>query len=168
MKDLFKFCPRCGGGLSLFREGEMPRMRCPSCGFIEYHNPAPAAGILVLDGEERILLVKRRFEPYKGGWTIPSGYVEYDEDVRETAVRELKEETGVDVEIDALHAVESAFDDPRGNTLLVVFRGHIADGSVRAGDDAEEARFFPLDRLPEIAFECQRRIIGRLRENRLP
>ena len=118
-------------------------MRCAGCGFVHYLNPAPAAGILVFDESGRILLVKRAFEPYRGTWVIPSGYIEYDEDIRSTAVRELKEETGFDVVIEGIHAVESCFDDPRGNTLLVLFKGKITGGALKAGDDAEKAEFFP-------------------------
>ncbi|MCJ7774642.1 MAG: NUDIX hydrolase, partial [Desulfobacterales bacterium] len=138
-------------------------MKCLDCGFVQYNNPAPAAGVLILDDLGQILLVKRAFQPYRGTWVIPSGYIEYDEDIRSTAVRELKEETGLDVEIEGIHTVESCFDDPRGNTILVVFRGKIAGGRLKAGDDAEDVGFFPLEDLPVIGFECQRRIVADLK-----
>ncbi len=137
------------------------RVVCPSCGFTMYINPAPAAGILVQDGES-VLLVQRRFEPFEGLWVMPSGFIEYDEDVRDTAVREVREETGLEVVIDSLHAVESCRDDPRGNTVLIIFRGHVVGGMLEAGDDAMDVGFFPLDELPEIAFACQRRILSKL------
>jgi 8-oxo-dGTP diphosphatase len=136
-------------------------MVCPSCGFTQYMNPAPAAGILVKDGES-VLLVQRRFAPFEGLWVMPSGFIEYDEDVRDTAVREVREETGLEVAIDSLHAVESCRDDPRGNTVLIIFRGHVVGGELEAGDDAMDVGFFPLDDLPEIAFACQRRILSKL------
>ncbi|MBN2071756.1 MAG: NUDIX domain-containing protein [Candidatus Krumholzibacteriota bacterium] len=141
------------------------RMKCFNCDFIHYLNPSPAAGVLVFDDHGQILLVQRAFEPYKGTWVIPSGYVEYDEGIKITAVRELKEETGLDVEIAGIHAVESCFDDPRGNTIIVIFNGIITGGELIAGDDAMDARFFHLADLPEIGFECQRRIISGLKEN---
>ncbi len=164
MKDPIKFCPYCGEPARDFEDEGRVRMKCAGCGFVQYLNPSPAAGILVFDESGQILLVKRAFEPYKGTWVIPSGYIEYDEDVRSTAVRELKEETGLEVEIKRLHAVESCFDDPRGNTLLVLFEGRITGGGLQAGDDAEKAGFFPLDALPEIGFECQRKIIAGLKK----
>jgi ADP-ribose pyrophosphatase YjhB (NUDIX family) len=139
-------------------------MRCPACGFVHYRNPASAAGVVVVE-RDRVLLVKRRFDPFKGLWVIPSGFMEYDEDVRTTAAREVLEETGLAVELDALHAVESCFDDPRGNALLVLFRGHVAGGSPRAGDDAEDVRFFPLNALPPIAFEAHRKVLAGLAES---
>jgi len=110
-----------------------------------------------------VLLVRRKFDPYKGLWVIPSGFVEYEEDVRETAVRELEEETGLKVELTGLHAVESCFDDPRGNTVLILYRGIVTGGELSAGDDAIDARFFDLDSLPGIAFEAHRKVLKKLR-----
>jgi 8-oxo-dGTP diphosphatase len=145
------------------QEGEHHRMKCPSCGFIQYRNPSSAVGVIVTRGAE-ILLVKRRFDPYKGKWVIPSGFIEYDEDMREAAVREVAEETGFEVELTGLHAAESCFDDPRGNTILVLFSGRITGGELEAGDDAEDAAFFSLGRLPEIAFEAHRKVLKDLAE----
>ena len=138
------------------------RMRCGECGFVQYLNPSPAAGILVRDDEGRVLLVRRKFEPFAGLWTMPAGFIEYGEEASETAVRELEEETGLIIEIDSIHAVESCRDDPRGDTVLVMYEGHVKGGRLEPGDDAEEAGFFPLDGMPEIAFACQRKLLGRL------
>jgi 8-oxo-dGTP diphosphatase len=165
MSRFFKYCPMCGAGLDRVDEGAATRMKCGECGYVQYLNPSPAAGVLVRDEKERILLVRRRFEPYRGLWTMPAGFIEYGEDAEGTAVRELKEETGLVIEIDRLHAVESCRDDPRGNTVLVLFEGRVTGGELAAGDDAEEVGFFPPGDLPEIAFACQRRVLGRLAEN---
>jgi ADP-ribose pyrophosphatase YjhB (NUDIX family) len=162
MNRMFRYCPHCGASLEKIDEGGMARMRCGECGFVQYVNPAPAAGILVRDDEGRILLVRRKFEPFSGLWTMPAGFIEYGEDVAETAVRELEEETGLVIEIDGTYAVESCRDDPRGDTVLVLYKGHVKGGEMKAGDDADEVGFFALDSLPEIAFNCQRRIIDRL------
>jgi ADP-ribose pyrophosphatase YjhB (NUDIX family) len=143
-------------------DGGTDRMKCGECGFVQYLNPAPAAGIVVRDEEGRVLLVRRKFEPFAGMWTMPAGFIEYGEDVAETAVRELEEETGLVIEIDSTHAVESCRDDPRGDTVLVLYEGRVAGGRLEAGDDADEVGFFPLDALPPIAFACQRRVLDRL------
>jgi ADP-ribose pyrophosphatase YjhB (NUDIX family) len=164
MSMLFRYCPICGADLERFEEDDSVRMKCGECGYVQYLNPSPAAGILVRDEDGRILLVRRKFEPYRGLWTMPAGFIEYDEDAASTAVRELEEETGLVIEIDRIHAVESCKDDPRGNTVLVLFEGHSTGGELRAGDDAEEVGFFPPGDLPEIAFACQRRILGRIAE----
>ncbi len=162
MNRLFRYCPHCGAELEQADESRTPRMRCGTCGFVQYLNPAPAAGILVRDDEGLVLLVRRKFEPFRGLWTMPAGFIEYGEEVAETAVRELEEETGLVIEIAGIHTVESCRDDPRGNTVLVLFEGHVKSGKLEAGDDAEEVGFFSLDSLPEIAFSCQRRVLQRL------
>jgi 8-oxo-dGTP diphosphatase len=159
----FVYCPVCRNRLRDVDEGDHIRKECPSCGFIHYRNPAPTTGVIVLK-EGKVLLVKRRYQPYRGKWVIPSGFVEYSEDIIETAVRELKEETGVDVKIDSLYEVKSCFDDPRGNTVLVLYLGHIDGGELIAGDDAESVGFFSLHDLPEIAFKAHRDVLARLRE----
>ncbi len=159
MSREYSFCPLCAAPLSREREGERLRMVCRACGYVHYRNPSPAAGVLIVENGA-VLLVKRRFDPFKGLWVIPSGFIEYDEDVRAAAAREALEETGLAVEIDALHAVETCFDDPRGNALLVLYRAHAAGGTLKAGDDAEEVRFFPLDDLPPVAFEAHRKVLA--------
>jgi 8-oxo-dGTP diphosphatase len=164
MNPEFLYCPLCATLLERSREGNHVRMVCRACGFVRYRNPAPAAGVAIVEGG-RVLLVRRRFDPFKGLWTMPSGFIEYDEDVRAAAVREALEETGLKIEIDALHAAESCFDDPRGNALLLVFRARVTGGTIAAGDDAEEVRFFPLTCLPPIAFEAHQKALGELAKN---
>jgi len=163
----YNYCPVCRAELTESKDGGRPRPACPECGFVYYNNPAPTAGVLVLEGNS-VLLVKRRYEPYKGMWVMPSGYIEYEEDASTTAVRELREETGAEAELDGIHTVVSCFDDPRGNTVMILYEGHITGGRLKAGDDAESVKFFPLDNLPPVAFEAQRAILGRLSGTYVP
>jgi 8-oxo-dGTP diphosphatase len=161
MKSEYTFCPFCAEPLESAREGKHVRMACRACGWVHYRNPAPAAGVVIVENGS-VLLVRRRYEPFEGLWSIPSGFVEIDEDVRATAVREALEETGLAVELDSLLAVETCFDDPRGNTLLVLYRAHRTGGTPTAGDDAEDVGFFPLDGLPPLAFEAHRKVLAAL------
>jgi 8-oxo-dGTP diphosphatase len=165
MSREYVYCPLCAAPLAREHEGEYLRLKCRLCGFVQYRNPAPAVGVIIIE-EGAVLLVKRRFDPYRGLWVIPSGFIEYDENARETAAREVQEETGLVIGLDGLHSVESCFDDPRGNTLLVLYRGHRTGGSLKAGDDAEDVRFFPLGTLPPIAFEAHRKVLGALARER--
>jgi ADP-ribose pyrophosphatase YjhB (NUDIX family) len=163
----YNYCPVCGEELGEKDDGERTRPACGNCGFVHYRNPAPTAGVLVVrDGS--VLLVKRRYEPYRGMWVLPSGYIEYGEDAETTALRELREETGLIAELDGIDSVVTVFDDPRGNTVMVLYEGHITGGELEGGDDAEEAAFFPLGELPPVAFEAQRRILGRVSRGYLP
>jgi ADP-ribose pyrophosphatase YjhB (NUDIX family) len=130
------------------------RQVCSECGYIFYQNPAPAVGVIVVE-EGKVLLVQRKFEPRKGGWTLPAGFVEYEEHVEDCAVRELKEETNLDVELTGLFGAYSAMDDPRVRVVLLLYTGRRTGGDLRAGDDAVDARFFSIDQLPEpIAFKA--------------
>jgi 8-oxo-dGTP diphosphatase len=151
-------CSRCGGELVTRDVDGRPRAVCTSCSAVRYVNPVPASGVVIVQ-EGKILLVKRAIEPRKGLWSLPAGFIEIDETVRECAVRELKEETGLDVELDGIVDVATVFDDPRYVCLLVVFLGRVAGGTLEPGDDAAEAGFFGARELPPIAFKTHERII---------
>ena len=88
-----------------------------------------------------------------GLWSIPAGYVDYGEDVRTAAARELLEETGLEAAVGDAVWVASNFHDPAKLTVGIWFAGTITGGSLRAGDDAEEAAFFATDELPPLAFD---------------
>ena len=152
----FRYCPLCSAELAerhIDLENKV-RSACTSCDFIYYQNPTPAAGVVVVEAGN-ILLVKRKFEPRAGLWTLPAGFVESGERVDECAVREAKEETNIDVSVRRLFNVYSALDDPRAAVVLVLYLCRRTGGELRPGDDAIEAEFFPLDGLPaEIAFKA--------------
>ncbi len=161
----FRFCPRCGGALATKRLDGHDRLVCRACGFVFYQNPVPAVGVVLVE-DGRVLLVKRKFDPRKGGWTLPAGFVELGEGIDDCAVREMKEETNLDVELTALFNAYSAQDDPRTKVVLILYAGKRTGGELKAGDDAEEARFFPLDALPHpIAFQAHVQALADLKEH---
>lgn len=154
----FRFCPVCATPLveKHIEPEDKVRSVCPSCDFIHYRNPTPAAGVVLMDGS-RILMVKRKYPPRVGMWTLPAGFVETGEDVAECAVRETKEETGLDVDIVRLFNVYTAMDDPRAAVVLIIYVGRQTGGALQCGDDASDARFFGLDVLPpDIAFTAHK------------
>jgi len=150
----YSFCPLCGTRLEQ-RHIELEkktRFACPQCDFIYYRNPVPAAGVILVERGE-VLLVQRKYAPRVGGWTLPAGFVESGERADDCAVREAKEETNLDMEIVRLFGVYSAMDDPRTAVVLVLYVCRRLGGALRSGDDASDARFYPLDELPaDIAF----------------
>ena len=151
-------CSACGDVLVTREIDGRSRAVCTACGTVNYVNPAPASAVVLVENG-RILLVQRAVEPKKGLWSLPAGFIEIDETVRECALREVKEETGLDVALDGIVEVASVFDDPRYVCLLVVFAAHRTGGRLEAGDDAADAGFFGPDGLPPIAFEANARVI---------
>jgi ADP-ribose pyrophosphatase YjhB (NUDIX family) len=140
------------------------RLICEQCGFIFYQNPVPAVAV-ILQRDEQVLLVKRKFEPRQGTWSLPAGFLELGETPEECAIREAKEETNLDVEVGSLYGVLPAMDDPRSQVVLIVYRANIIGGEVHPGDDAEDAQFFQLDNLPpDISFTSHRKVLSALRK----
>ncbi len=133
-------------------------LKCPKCGheFDIYKNPVPTADIIIeVEGTEGIVLIERKNPPY--GWAIPGGFVDYGESLEETAVREAKEETGLDVTlVTQLHTYSDPKRDPRHHTITTVFIAR-AKGTPKGGDDARRAKVFTKDNLPSpLAFDHER------------
>ena len=139
-----KFCPLCGSPVVLRTIDHHERAVCERCGHITYRNPVPAAGIILIE-DGNILMVRRKFEPRAGLWTLPAGFLEYDEHVEACAVREAGEETGLTVELTRLFGAYMAMDDPRVQVVLLLYLARRTGGTLVPGDDASEAAFFPLD-----------------------
>ena len=153
----FRYCPYCAGPLTLREDGLLERLTCERCNWVYYRNPVAAAGgVIMRDG--RVCLVKRSIEPRRGDWTLPAGFVEYDETPQECAVREIEEETGLKVAIDGIHGVYEGFDDPRHHVVLVLYRlREVEPRDAIAGDDAADVGFFAPDDVPaNIAFRAHR------------
>lgn len=148
--------------MMLKEQSGRPRQTCPRCGYVHYRNPVPGVGVIIeMDGG--VVLVKRRFDPRAGWWCLPAGFLEADESAEEGAVRECKEETGLDVVVDDLFGVYSFPEGMQRSGLVIFYTAHVVGGELRAGDDAEEVRIFPLDGLPDnLAFRTHRQVLARL------
>ncbi len=140
-----------------------PRRTCPACGFIHFTDPKVGVGVLVQQ-EGKILLVRRTMKPEIGKWSIPAGYLDHGEDPEETAVRETLEETNLQVEISGLLDVYHNPPQEGGASIFILYRARLLGGRLQAGDDADDARFFTLEQLPELAFASTRAAIRLLTE----
>jgi ADP-ribose pyrophosphatase YjhB (NUDIX family) len=142
-----RFCPRCGQ----LAEIAFPHsIACPHCGYAAYYNPKPVAAVIPLDDEDRVILLRRGFDPGQGRWTFPGGFVELGESVPDAALRETDEELGIAVELGRLVGVYSRADD---RVVLIVFLAR-ALGPPQTTPEAIEVRSFAQTELPwdELAF----------------
>jgi ADP-ribose pyrophosphatase YjhB (NUDIX family) len=163
---VFRFCPVCGGPLEsrLLKPGEPSRLVCATCSYVHYLDPKLAVGTIITDTDTRVVLVTRAIEPGYGKWVFPGGYVDRGEEVRLAAVREAREETGLDVRLERLINIYSY----AGRTpIIIVYAATIIGGCLGCDDEGLEARFFEADAIPwdELAFhstgEALREFLGR-------
>ena len=123
----------------------------------KYPRPAVTADMIVLtdEPEPQILLIQRGDEPFKGCWAFPGGFMNMDETTEQCARRELKEETGLDIEeVQQVGAYSTVDRDPRGRTITVAYITHVPQILPVTGlDDAAEAKWWPINALPPLAFD---------------
>jgi ADP-ribose pyrophosphatase YjhB (NUDIX family) len=147
----YRFCPRCGGALEprRLKPAEPDRLVCTACGFVFYMDPKVAVGTVVRTPDRRLVLVRRAIEPGYGLWVFPGGYVDRGEELSAAALREAKEESGLDVRLDGLINVYSY---SGGGPIIVVYAATALGGELCADDECLEAALFteaaiPWDRL---------------------
>ncbi len=162
-----RFCPQCGHELEQREQDGRLRDVCASCAFVYYHNPLPGVAVIV-DWQGGVVLVRRKHPPQQGGWCFPAGFVEVGESSEEAAVRECREETGLQVAISDLVGVYS-FDDETQGGIVIFYTAEAEGGMLRAGDDASEVCSFPLKEMPQLSFRTHREALDRWkREHKRP
>ena len=159
MKKLI-YCSTCGKKNDFSKIDGGLRYHCNYCKSIHYQNPKPTA-TLICPKDNKILLVKRAFNPGKGTWNLPGGFLELGETFEEGAKRELKEETNLNGEVVKLLGNCSYFNSVFGDILLLGAHMDIVNWDVlKAGDDASDARLFSINKLPNLIFECHQKILN--------
>lgn len=162
----YNFCPTCGGDLVLrsIKAGEPDRLVCQRCGFVFYLDPKVAVGTIIVDEQRHIVLVRRAIEPGYGKWVFPGGYVDRGEDVKTAAVREAREEAGLEVRLDHLINVYSY---PGRAPVIIVYAATLIGGCLACDDEGLEARLFAPHEIPwddlafRSTFEALREFLGR-------
>jgi ADP-ribose pyrophosphatase YjhB (NUDIX family) len=144
-----RFCGFCGGPLGPTAGN---RQDCAGCGEPYYHDAKPCAAVLVLDDAGRVLLGRRAIAPAHGRWDIPGGFCGPDETPEECARRELREETGCEIELTGfLGHIVDVYGEGGDHTLNAVFTARIEAGDPVAADDVAELRWFAIHELPDPA-----------------
>lgn len=152
-----KFCARCGQSLHEREIEGRVRLACSSCTYIHYRDPKVAVGVVTARAGA-VLLTRRNHEPKMGLWSFPSGFVDAGEQVEDAAVREVKEETSVDVRIDRLLGVFSQAGNP---VIFIAFAATVIGGEPEPGPECMAVDFFPRERMPELAFPHDGEILRR-------
>lgn len=134
------------------------RRVCPECGYIHFTDPKVAA-VVFIEKDHRVLLVRRAINPERGKWALPAGYIDDGEDPREAAIREVREETGLAIEITRLIDVQTG-PDSHGASIVIIYAARVLDGIARPLDDADAVLWYAVgDPLPELAFESTRQML---------
>ena len=144
--ELFKYCPKCGS--ELFEEHNAKSKHCSNCGFTYYQNPSSATAAFILNSKDELLVVKRGKEPAKDTLDLPGGFVDNDESGEQGIVREIKEETGLDIKkVEYLFSIPNIYrySGMDIHTLDMFYLCHAdEDAEIHAADDAASCSWIPL------------------------
>jgi ADP-ribose pyrophosphatase YjhB (NUDIX family) len=155
-EPVFRFCPPCGGPLESrqLRLGDPSRLVCARCGFILYLDPKVAVGTIIATPDDRIVLLRRAIEPGHGLWVFPGGYVDRGEEITVAAIREAREEAGLQIRLEGLINIYSYPHRP----IIVVYKASVVSGELCIDEESLEARLFSSAEIPwdELAFRSTR------------
>ena len=161
MEQEINYCPRCGAAVTLVERFGHERPVCPQCGWTYFADPKVAAA-MVVEQEDRVLLVRRVNEPFRGLWTLPAGFIDAGEDPARAAERECLEETGLTVHATRVLDIIAGREHPRGADFIIVYQGSVMSGELRAADDADQAEWFDRAHLPALAFHATQTVLNKL------
>lgn len=151
------YCAQCGHALTERLIGHQMRPACPACGLVIFADPKLAVAALIERDGQMLLGRRSRNSASPGKWSFPAGYVDRGERVEDAVVREVREETGLDVRLDALLGLYSATGNP---VVLAVYVATPLGGTLAPADDLTELALFPFDDPPAPAFPHDPQIIA--------
>lgn len=157
----WRYCPACGAQRPAGLDD--PSSACPACGHREARYPGVGVAVIVRDSLGRVLLGRRAGGRRAGLWCIPCGRLEWGEEVRAAALREFREETGLEVELTGVYDVHSNFHDPDRLTVGIWFSGTVTGGELHPADgELSELGWFDPAQTPELAFPTDALVLRRL------
>jgi len=155
--EAIRFCAQCGGPMEsrLLKATEPERLVCTQCSFVHYVDPKVAVGTIITDGQGRIVLVRRAIEPGYGKWVFPGGFIDRGETVEAAALREAREECGLDIRLDRLVNIYSY---PGVAVIIIAYAATMTGGCLGCDDEGLEAQLFEPEQIPweELAFRSTR------------
>lgn len=146
----YKYCPKCAGKFECMGDN---LLTCADCKYNFFVNAAPAVGVVIVSNQQEVLLVKRKFEPYKGTWDIPGGFMQPYETYEEAQRREAREELGIEIQVgEFLGSMPEVYPYKGVELPFIGFysRAIIASGTITPKDDVDKAQFFNADELATI------------------
>ncbi len=155
-----QYCHQCGRPVSIKKVDGIDRAYCDHCDLVIYENPLPSVAILAHDTEGRVLLVRRKVQPGIGEWSLAGGFIELGETAREAALRELKEETGLEGSQPRIFDVGSHLNGYYGDVLILAFTVQIIPQPLLPGDDVSEAVFFYPSERPRLIFRVHEQFLS--------
>ncbi|MBN1655818.1 MAG: NUDIX domain-containing protein [Deltaproteobacteria bacterium] len=155
------YCHFCATRLENRTFEKRARLYCPRCDQVLYENPIPATCLVVIDNKNRVLLVRRSVQPEIGAWCLPGGFIELGEPPEQAALRELREETGLEGRVEKLLGVFAQESEQYHTVMIVGYLIKDFTGAPRAGDDASDIAFYGPETLPDIPFASHREFVRR-------
>jgi 8-oxo-dGTP diphosphatase len=153
----YRFCPLCGGPLETrsLKMGEPDRLVCSSCSFVFYLDPKVAVGTIIAMEDSRLVLVRRAIEPGYGLWVFPGGFVDRGEELTKAAMREAREESGLEVRLDGLVNIYSY---PDATPVIIVYAATAVGGQLCGDEECLETRLVAPAEIPwdALAFRSTR------------
>lgn len=164
--EAYKFCPLCGGE---FEKVDNELLNCKNCKKPFYISPKPCSAAVILNNDNELMLVRRAYDPRKGYWDVPGGFVSLDESIEDSVIREIEEEVGLKLKnLNFLFSYSDRYIYKEINyyCLVSLFLAEVESGEIKAADDVSEVKFFSLDNLPmeDIAFDELKKALGKIRE----
>lgn len=167
-KEFFKYCPKCGIAYSADTASlTSENLACKRCQYTFYHNPKTAVNAIILNERHEVLLAKRAFDPAKGTWDFPGGFVDWGEDPMQAIEREIDEELHVQFRVSALFSTFTTwypFDGLNVSLAVIVYKG-VIQGEPRPDDDVGDCQWFSLDQIPiDLAFPQMKELLERVKK----
>ncbi|MBI9048598.1 MAG: NUDIX domain-containing protein [Anaerolineaceae bacterium] len=141
------YCYHCGSILVDASDNGYFREQCKNCGEVLYRQHKVGIAAVIFQNE-KLLLLRRAQEPWRGYWNLPAGFLEYEETLEEGVIREVFEEAGLQVQVNDLRMVFKYWDDPRGNGIVLFYDCQVLHGDFIENDEVEAFQYFALNEIP--------------------